>query len=205
MTRRRVAIALLICGPAASVLYRYRKRLARPLTSRLLGLPPALHDVAVERGLRVPMPDGVELVADRHHPRASDRFPTILVRTPYDRKNRVTGFLLRVLAKRGYNVVVQDVRGRFDSGGEFAFLAGEDTDGRATMAWVSDQPWFDGSLGMWGLSYLGYVQWAAAPGAPAYLEAIMSELAGSQLHTIIHPDDAFNLDVALPVAILLWT
>ena len=149
--RRRGAISLLISGLSAFGLYRYRRR----IFSRLLGLPPALHDVAVERSLRVPMPDGVELVADRYRPRSPGRFPTVLVRTPYDRKNAVTGFLLRLLAKRGYNVVAQDVRGRFDSEGEFDAFAGEDADGRATMDWVSVQPWFDGSLGMWGLSYLG--------------------------------------------------
>ena len=196
---KRAGIALLGSGLTTLGLVRYRRR----IVSRLLGLPPALHEADVERRLRLPMPDGVELVADRYYPRARGLFPTILVRTPYDRKNAVTGFLLRLLAKRGYNVVAQDVRGRFDSEGEFDAFAGEDADGRATMDWVSVQPWFDGSLGMWGLSYLGYVQWAAAPGAPAYLKAIMPELTASQFRSIFYPDGAFNLNVALPYAVLV--
>ena len=63
------ATTLIISGLTALGVYRYR----RHLISRLLGLPPALHDVVVERGLRIPMPDGVELVADRHYPREPGR------------------------------------------------------------------------------------------------------------------------------------
>ncbi len=196
---KRAAIALLISGLTMAGLYRYR----RHLVSRLLGLPPAPYDVAVERDLRVPMPDGVELVADRHFPRAPGRFPTVLVRTPYGRKNPQTGFGLRRLAERGYNVVVQDVRGRFDSQGEFGFLKGEDADGRATMDWISGQPWFNGSLGLWGESYLGYTQWAAAPEAPAYLKAIMPEITASHFYPALYPDGAFNMDVSLPVTLLI--
>lgn len=109
---KRAATALIISGLTALGVYRYR----RGLISRLLGLPPALHNVAVERGLRVPMPDGVELVADRYRPREPGRFPTILVRTPYGR--RASGFFVsHRMAERGYNVLVQDVHGRFESGG----------------------------------------------------------------------------------------
>ncbi len=190
---------IFISGLTTLGLYRYR----RYLVPRLLGLPPAPYDVDVERGLRVPMPDGVELVADRYYPQAHGRFPTILVRTPYGRNNSPTDFLLRRLAERGYNMVIQDVRGRFDSQGEFEVFAGEDADGRATMEWVSDQPWFDGALGLWGASYLGFAQWAAAPGTPAYLKAIMPHIAGSRTYPIVYPDGAFNLDLALPYTILI--
>ena len=195
---RRLALALLASGLVTLGLYGHR----RHLLSRLLGLPPVLYSVAVERGLRVPMPDGVELVADRYHPRVPGYFPTILVRTPYDRKNPFTGFLLRLLAERGYNAVVQDVRGRFESQGN-GFLKGEDVDGRATLDWVSGQPWFDGALGMWGESYPGYTQWAAAPGAPSYLKAIMPHITGSKFYPVIYPDGSFNLDVTLPISVLL--
>ena len=195
---KRTATVFAISGLTALGIYRYR----RGIVSRLLGLPPALHDVVVECGLRIPMPDGVELVADRYHPREPSRFPTILVRTPYGRK--AFGFFFsRLLAERGYNVLVQDVRGRFDSEGEFDVFAGEDLDGRATIGWISDQPWFDGSLGLWGMSYLAYVQWAAAPSAPPFLKAIMPQIGGSRAYPIIYPDGAFNLDLALPYSILV--
>ena len=195
---KRAAYTLTIFGLTTLGLYRYRRR----LLSRLLGLPPAHHDVAVERGLRVPMPDGVELVADRYCPREPGRFPTILVRTPYGRK--ASGFFVsHRMAERGYNVLVQDVRGRFGSEGEFDVFAGEDADGRATIEWISVQPWFDGSLGLWGMSYLAYAQWAAAPGAPSFLKAIMPQIGGSRAYPIIYPDGAFNLDLALPYSILV--
>jgi uncharacterized protein len=195
---KRAGIALIISGLTTLGVYRYR----RGLVSRLLGLPPALHDVAVERGLRIPMPDGVELVADRYRPRQPGGFPTILVRTPYGRK--AFGFFVsQRMAERGYNVLVQDVRGRFDSEGDFDVFAGEDADSRATIRWIGNQPWFDGSLGLWGMSYLAYVQWAAAPDAPAFLKAIMPQIGGSRAYPIIYPDGAFNLDLALPYSILL--
>lgn len=196
---KRIAISLLTLGLVLLGLYGYRRR----LLSRLLGLSSALYNVDVERGLRIPMPDGVELVADRYFPRSPGRFPTVLVRTPYGRRGRDKTVVLRLLAERGYNAVIQDVRGRFDSAGEFGFLAGEEADGRATMGWISERPWFDGSLGLWGESYLGYAQWAAAPGAPPYLKAIMPFLTASRFRTVIHPDGAFALDVALPVSVIL--
>ena len=196
---KRAGISLLISGLTALGLYRYRRR----LVARLLGLPPAPHDIAVERGLRVPMPGGVELATDRYYPQASGRFPTILIRTPYGRKNLPVDFLLRRLAELGYNVVIQDVRGRFDSEGEFDIFVGEDADGQATMDWASGQPWFDGALGLWGASYLGYTQWAAAPGAASYLKAIMPHIAGSRTYPIVYPDGAFNLDLALPYTTLI--
>src|ERR687890_582777 len=195
---KRTGIALIISGLTTLGVYRYRRR----LVSRLLGLPPALHDVAVERGLRITMPDRIELVADRYYPREPGQFPTILVRTPYGRK--ASGFFVsQRIAERGYNVLVQDVRGRFDSQGKFDVFAGEDADGRATIRWIADQPWFDGSLGLWGMSYLAYVQLAAAPDAPSFLKAIMPQIGGSRAYPIIYPDGAFNLDLTLPYSILL--
>src|ERR671916_3351976 len=138
----------------------------------------------------------------RYRPRESGRFPTVLVRTPYGRK--ASGFFVsHRIAKRGYNVLVQDVRGRFDSQGEFDVFAGEDADGRATIEWIFDQSWFDGSLGLWGMSYLAYSQWAAAPGVPSFLKAIMPQIGGSRVYPIFYPDGAFNLDLALPYTVLL--
>jgi putative CocE/NonD family hydrolase len=197
--RQRTVIAVTVFGLTALGLYRYRRR----LLSRLLRLPPVLYEVAVERDLRVPMHDGAELVADRYYPRSSGRFPTILVRTPYGKNKGDRPLVMRLLAERGYNALVQDVRGRFDSDGEFGFLVGEYADGRATMEWISEQPWFDGSLGLWGESYLGYAQWAAAAGAPPYLKAMMPGITGSRFYPIMHPDGAFGLEVALPVSVLL--
>jgi predicted acyl esterase len=110
---KRTGIALSVSGLTVFGLYRYR----RSLLSRLLGLPSTRYGVAVERGLRVPMPDGAEMVADRYHPRSSGRFSTVPVRTPYGRKKGDRPLVMRLLAERGYNALIQDVRGRFDSEG----------------------------------------------------------------------------------------
>lgn len=133
------------------------QRLGRWILARGLGLPPPRYRVAVERNLRVPMPDGVVLLADHYAPRALAPCPTILLRTGYGRGRDVgfplglpTTFRARRFAERGYHVVVQTTRGRFDSGGTFAPCVDAATDGRATLAWVARQPWFNGALGMWG-------------------------------------------------------
>jgi uncharacterized protein len=139
---RRAATALIISGLTALGVYRYRRR----LISRPLRLPPVLHDVAVERGLRIPMPDGVELVADRYLPREPGHFPTILVRTPYGR--RACGFFVsQRMAERGYNVLVQDVRGRFESGGDSTSSRVRMPTGRRRL---SGSPTNPGSMDRWG-------------------------------------------------------
>src|SRR5438552_16518415 len=106
-------------------------RIYRRLVAQSLRLPhpqagTRLHDVGVERNLRVPMPDGVALMADHYYPRAAGSFPTILMRTPYGRgfevpppMGLISIFFARRYAERGYHVIVQTVRGRYDSGGQF--------------------------------------------------------------------------------------
>jgi uncharacterized protein len=112
-------------------------------------------------GLTIPMRDGVRLAADLFLPNANGRFPTILVRTPYNRKAASTTSY-RFLAKRGYAVVIEDVRGRHASQGVFGSTAQEGPDGNDTLNWIAAQPWSDGRVGMAGSSYLGMAQWWAA-------------------------------------------
>lgn len=134
------------------------------------------HGVEVLQDVKVPMRDGVELVADVHRPEAEGRYPTILVRTPYDRKNEGLGQGAR-FAKRGYVVVVQDVRGRFDSGGTFFPFIHEMNDGSDTIDWIAAQPWSDGNVGMIGGSYVGMVQWYAAKSGNPHLKAIIPQVS----------------------------
>lgn len=179
-------------------------RLGRWVLARGLSLSPPRYRVAVERNLRVAMPDGVVLLADHYAPRAPMPCPTILLRTGYGR-GRDAGFPLglpatfraRRFAERGYHVVVQTTRGRFDSGGTFAPCVDAATDGRATLAWVARQPWFNGALGLWGPSWLGYVQWAVAADAPPYLKALVPSVATPRLYPVVYPDGVFALDTAL--------
>jgi len=139
------------------------------------------------------MPDGIRLLCDHYTPECEDNLPTILVRTPYGR--RTISFFVRCFAERGYHVIVQDVRGRFDSEGEYDPFVNEAADGKATLEWLAKETWFNGALGTWGLSYLGYVQWAIAAEAPPFLKAMMPIMVGPQVFTSTYPDGAFGLSL----------
>src|SRR5437763_844766 len=95
-------------------------------------------------GLVIPMRDGVRLAADLFLPNPSGRWPTVLIRTPYNRKTRFNAGY-RYFVGRGYAVLVQDVRGRFASEGVFGSIAQEGPDGDDTIHWISTQPWSDGN------------------------------------------------------------
>ncbi|MCB8925927.1 MAG: CocE/NonD family hydrolase [Ardenticatenaceae bacterium] len=156
----------------------YLKR--RQLIARLLKLPPPQYEVANEAGLSITMPDGVKLVADVYHPVGLKTAPTILTRTPYGRKS-MNSFFATLFAERGFNVVAQDVRGRFDSEGHFEPYVNEAADGEATLAWIAEQPWSNGRTGMWGQSYVGFVQWAAASTGSPHLHAMLPAITQSNL------------------------
>jgi uncharacterized protein len=126
--------------------------------------------------VRVPMRDGVALAANVWHP-ADGAAPTLLVRMPYgkDAMGITAGGILPnlpALLEAGYAVVVQDCRGTHRSAGEFVPHLTDRADGEDSVAWITEQPWSDGTVGMYGLSYLGMVQWeTAVTGAPG-LKAI---------------------------------
>lgn len=177
--------------------------LASWLVGRLAGVPAARRSrVAVERDLRVPMPDGVVLLADRYFTPSDQRAPIVLLRSPYGRRS-LFGLMGRIFAERGYQAVVQSVRGTFGSGGEFRPLRNEAEDGRATLAWLAAQPWFGGRVGMTGPSYLGYVQWAVAAGAPPFLQALAPQITASQFRSVTYPGESFALQTVLSWVYLL--
>lgn len=125
----------------------------------------------------VPMRDGVRLAANIFRPQDAGRYPTILVRTPYG-KGRGLAPNYQAFVERGYAVVIQDVRGRYDSQGVFRPLEQEPLDGDDTLNWIARQPWSDGKIGMLGGSYLGIVQWKAAALNNPHLKAIFPVVAG---------------------------
>jgi putative CocE/NonD family hydrolase len=141
---------------------------------------PALKTRFVEK-VKIPMRDKARLVADIVFPEGEGKYPTILIRTPYGRRV-VTDWIKRgeFFAARGYAVVVQAVRGREDSEGEWQPWVNERKDGYDTIDWISRQSWSDGNVGMLGGSYLGEVQLlAAAEGHPA-LKCIVPYVSGSE-------------------------
>ncbi|MDX2078711.1 MAG: CocE/NonD family hydrolase, partial [bacterium] len=129
-------------------------------------------------------------------------FPTILIRTPYGRNhlNSNFGWYMEFVgnrfAERGYHVIIQDVRGRFESEGEFSPYFAERADAEATITWLESQAWFNGSMGMWGGSYLGITQWVIAP-HHATIKAIVPGITSSDLYPILYPDGALDLGLAM--------
>ena len=137
----------------------------------LLGLRPATTSYTVSR-VRVPMRDGIELLADHYAPtQATERAGTLLVRGPYGRGFPFSLVFAAIYAARGYHVVVQSVRGTFRSGGVFKPMIHEAADGADTVAWLRQQPWFTGRFGTIGISYLGLTQWALLVDPPPELAA----------------------------------
>ena len=141
-------------------------------------LPDPHYDVLTERDIRIPMRDGVSLIADLHRPckngqAAAGKFPVILVRTCYDKDEKLKFFPGHdYFVTRGYIVVVQDTRGRYKSPGRFYHGIYEASDGHDTIEWIAAQPWSTGKLGMIGLSYLAAVQQAAVVSGTKNLTSI---------------------------------
>jgi putative CocE/NonD family hydrolase len=166
------------------------------LFERLLKLPaPATRRLVVQRDLRVPMPDGAELLADRWAPRAGgDGLPTALVRSPYGRKGAFGALFARPLAERGFQVLIQSTRGGFGSGGAFDPLRQEREDGLATLDWVVRQPWFGDAMVLLGPSYLGFVQWAVADRLPPQVKAMIPHVTESGLTLEFLREDGLSLE-----------
>ena len=126
------------------------------------------------------MRDGVVLRADILLPDQGGPFPVLVYRTPYGKQNaRVEYQTFERAVKRGYAVVVQDVRGRYTSDGEFRPYENEGRDGFDTIEWAARQPWSNGAIGSFGLSYPGAVQWLAAVQAPPHLKAMVPAMTFS--------------------------
>jgi uncharacterized protein len=155
------------------------------------------HDLVCDEDLHVVMDDGAVLLADRWVAREHDggAQPTVLVRSPYGRR-QVVGLLFgRLLAERGLQVVIQSVRGTFGSGGRFSPFD-ERADGLATLRWIRQQPWHAGRIGTLGPSYMGLVQWAVAPDAGADLAALSIQVSASQFHGQTYAGGSLSLETA---------
>ena len=137
--------------------------------SRRWELGPATTRYRVTRRVRVPMRDGVELLADHYAPVTTAPAGTLLLRGPYVRDALLTQITVGTYAARGYHVVLQSTRGSFGSGGVFEPGHGEVDDGVDTAAWLRRQPWFTGTFATVGGSYLGFTQWALLSDPPPEL------------------------------------
>ena len=139
-----------------------------------------MHRVVIEKDIAATMRDGTVLRADAFRPDGPGRFPTLLSRTPYDKRRAKFVETGRRLAERGYLVVFQDVRGRYASDGEFwpGFFSSrhfDAEDGYDTVEWAAGLPWSTGRVGTFGNSYNGWTQWELAHTRPPHLAAMMPQ------------------------------
>ncbi|HET6837298.1 MAG TPA: CocE/NonD family hydrolase [Gemmatimonadales bacterium] len=145
------------------------------LTSTLAAQTP----VRVDTGVAVPMRDGIVLRADLFRPPGAGRFPVLVYRTPYSRREAPPDPLVLAAVRRGYAVLLQDVRGRYGSDGVFEPYRQEGKDGYDTIEWAARQPWSNGAVATFGLSYPGAVQWLAALERPPSLKAMVPAMTFS--------------------------
>ena len=143
--------------------------------------------------ISTPARDGVTLSADLHSPPGAARRPVLLIRTPYGRQGYREDSLVARAIERDYAVVVQDVRGRYGSGGDFDPYKREGLDGYDTIEWIAAQPWSNGRVATAGLSYPGAVQWLAAVEAPPHLVCAFPAMCFSSARQFFYFGGAFDL------------
>jgi uncharacterized protein len=138
------------------------------------------YPINTELGVEAKMRDGMILRADVYRPKAEGTFPVLLERTPYD-KRESTGFAVKAAA-RGYVVIIQDVRGRYSSDGEWYPFKNESNDGFDTVEWAGTLPYSNGKVGMIGGSYVGATQMLTAIVHPPHLAGICPVVTASNYH-----------------------
>ena len=155
---------------------------------------PAQGSIYKEANVWIPLRDGVRLQADVWRPSAEGKFPTLVYRTPYNRKGgqRDDSIYGKAVA-RGYAVVMVDVRGRYGSEGEYLAYQQEGRDGYDTIEWAAKQPWSDGNVGTFGLSYPGAVQWLAAMERPPHLKAMVPAMTFSTPSNFFYSGGVFDM------------
>ncbi|HXO55511.1 MAG TPA: CocE/NonD family hydrolase, partial [Mycobacterium sp.] len=153
--------------PAGSTLRTLPRRLAARALARTLKLPVPTTSYTVS-GVKIPMRDGVELIADVYEP-VGETVGTLLARGPYGRGFPFSLVFADLHAARGYRVVLQSVRGTFGSAGDFVPMAHEAADGADTVQWMRRQPWSTGRFATIGVSYLGFTQYALLQDPPPEL------------------------------------
>ena len=156
------------------------------------------HGVSVMKDVMVPARDGVRLATDVYLPTDAsgtllpEKMPAILTRTPYSKNGAETAG--RYYASHGYAFVAQDTRGRYNSEGVWHMLDDDGRDGSDATAWIAEQQWSNGDVGMYGGSYVGGTQHAVAMEKAPQLKTVIPTDAMSNLgHQSMRNGGAFEL------------
>jgi len=189
-----ISLSLLLAVLAGITSYRAFKW---RIISWWIGLPASEYSVTLERDVSMTGADGTVLSADVYRPAADARFPVVLIRTPYGKRNRDQMYHLigGVFASHGFGCVVQDVRGRYGSGGSFHPFFNEDTDGADAVEWTAGLDWSSGAVGMFGMSYFGATQWLASPRAGPALRAIVPAVTSQSTYRLWAERGVFRLNL----------
>ena len=139
---------------------------------------------------KIVMSDGVKLATDIYLPAQGEKWPCILMRSPYNKNNSKGDG--EKFTKMGYAVVIQDTRGKFESEGKFYPFKHDRKDGLATIDWIKSQKWFGGKIAGWGGSYVGYTQWAIADQLDAFVPVVTS----ANMYDLCYPSGIFSLATA---------
>ncbi|MBM4763564.1 CocE/NonD family hydrolase [Bacillus sp. B15-48] len=144
-----------------------------------------IQQIIVEKNVPCKMRDGVTLYADIYRPNSSGTFPVLLTRLPYNKDLPFYSHRYldtNRLVQNGFVVIIQDVRGRFNSEGDFYPFIYEAEDGYDTVEWAAGLPYANGKVGMFGLSYYGFTQLLAATEQPPHLQAIFPAMTLTDWH-----------------------
>jgi hypothetical protein len=143
----------------------------------------------------VPMRDGAGLYTRVFFPEGVGPWPTVLIRDPYGKANPVMAMAARRFADHGYATVLQHVRGTAGSEGEWVPHKNERQDGVDALQWLIGQPWMNGNIGTYGVSYRGYVQLAIADQLPVEVKTMVVGNFGLDRHKQMYQDGMFRLDL----------
>ncbi len=160
----------------------------------------ATYPVIEELDVKVTMRDGVRLSTNIYRPDTSGTFPVLLARSPYGNGGKGNPDA-HFFARRGYAVVVQDTRGRYESEGIFDAFQPEALDGYDTQQWIGEQAWSNGKIGTFGGSYVGFTQWMPAALQSPYLVTMVPTVTFSDFHDVVYQNGAFRLDLFTPWSI----
>lgn len=164
----------------------------------------AEHQVRAEKEVPIRLSDGTSLVSEVYHPVGAGKTPTVLVRIPFSKSlknSQIASIVGHLWAERGYTAVIQGTRGRYRSTGSYYPLIHERKDGIETLAWLAEQPWYDGQIATWGGSAFGYTQWAVSDQKDPGPDAMMIYESSTDFHRMFYPGGAFSLHTALTWAL----
>ncbi len=147
-------------------------------------MDPQDHEVSVDRGVSMLLKDGTRLTSDIYRTHNKDPLPVLLMRQPYGREIASTVVYAQpeYFARAGFIVVIQDVRGRGESEGDFETFRNEAADGCETIEWASQLDGADGRVCMYGFSYQAYTQLAVLAEKPKALVAIAPHMCAADLY-----------------------